>query len=196
MDYFSKWVEAEPLARITENDVLKFLWKNIVCRYGVPRRLISDNGRQFQGAKIQAWCKEMKIQQFFTSVAYPQTEIGLESARVMFYDEENGMRRDTNLDLLEDKREATSIRMEAHKNLIAQSYNRRVVQRSFQVGDLILRKVQEEQRGKLHPKWEGPFKMIEKLSSGDYYLENTQGKALKRPWSAYHLRKYHSRFYH
>ncbi|XP_073300525.1 uncharacterized protein [Primulina huaijiensis] len=36
VDYFSKWVEAEPLARITENEVLKFLWKNIVCRYGVP----------------------------------------------------------------------------------------------------------------------------------------------------------------
>ncbi|XP_073025178.1 uncharacterized protein [Primulina eburnea] len=67
-------VEAEPLARITENDVLKFLWKNIVCRYRVPRRLISDNGRQFQGAaKIQAWCKEMKIQQVFTSIAYPQS---------------------------------------------------------------------------------------------------------------------------
>ncbi|XP_075479412.1 uncharacterized protein LOC142520294 [Primulina tabacum] len=32
VDYFSKWVEAEPLARITENDVLKFLWKSIVCR--------------------------------------------------------------------------------------------------------------------------------------------------------------------
>ncbi|XP_075499932.1 uncharacterized protein LOC142538504 [Primulina tabacum] len=37
VDYFSKWVETEPLARITENGVLKFLWKNIVCRYGVPR---------------------------------------------------------------------------------------------------------------------------------------------------------------
>ncbi|XP_073016849.1 uncharacterized protein [Primulina eburnea] len=73
VDYFSKWVEAEPLAIITENDVLKFLWKSIVCRYGVPRRLISDNGRQFQGAKIEAWCKEMKIQQVFTSVAYPQS---------------------------------------------------------------------------------------------------------------------------
>ncbi|XP_073120616.1 uncharacterized protein [Henckelia pumila] len=54
IDYFSKWVEAEPLARITEGDVLNFLWKNIVCRYRVPRRLISDNGRQFQEAKIQA----------------------------------------------------------------------------------------------------------------------------------------------
>ncbi|XP_073017901.1 uncharacterized protein [Primulina eburnea] len=43
IDYFSKWVEAEPLAKITEGEVLKFLWKNIVCRFGIPRKLISDN---------------------------------------------------------------------------------------------------------------------------------------------------------
>lgn len=41
VDYFSKWVEAEPLAQITEREVLNFLWKNIVCRYGIPRRLIN-----------------------------------------------------------------------------------------------------------------------------------------------------------
>ncbi|XP_075499998.1 uncharacterized protein LOC142538576 [Primulina tabacum] len=119
-------------------------------------------------------------------------EIGLESARVVFYDEDNDTRRATDLDLVEKKREAASIQLEAYKNCIAQSYNRRVIQRNFQVGDLVLRKVQEEQRGKLDPKWEGPFKVIEKLSSGAYYLENAQGKALKRPCNAYHLRKYYA----
>ncbi|XP_075512739.1 uncharacterized protein LOC142548316 [Primulina tabacum] len=69
---FSKWVEGEPLAKITEEEVLKFLWKNIVCRFGILRRLISDNGRQFNGKKIMSWCQEMKITQSFTSVAYPQ----------------------------------------------------------------------------------------------------------------------------
>ncbi|XP_073137054.1 uncharacterized protein [Henckelia pumila] len=47
VDYFSKWVEAEPLAKITEAEVMKFLWKSIVCRFGLPRKLVSDNGRQF-----------------------------------------------------------------------------------------------------------------------------------------------------
>ncbi|XP_075499877.1 uncharacterized protein LOC142538445 [Primulina tabacum] len=60
VDYFSKWVEVEPLAKITKEEVMKFLWKNIVCRYGIPRKLISDNGRQFQGKKITSWCQEMK----------------------------------------------------------------------------------------------------------------------------------------
>ncbi|KAL0463137.1 UNVERIFIED_CONTAM: hypothetical protein Slati_0201300 [Sesamum latifolium] len=49
IDYFTKWVEAEPLARITDWEVMKFIWKNIICRFGLSRELISDNNRQFQG---------------------------------------------------------------------------------------------------------------------------------------------------
>ncbi|XP_075515473.1 uncharacterized protein LOC142550121 [Primulina tabacum] len=39
---------------------------------GLVRRLISDNGRKFQGREITSWCREMKITQSFTSVAYHQ----------------------------------------------------------------------------------------------------------------------------
>ncbi|KAL0434388.1 UNVERIFIED_CONTAM: hypothetical protein Slati_2773100 [Sesamum latifolium] len=72
VDYFTKWVEAEPLARITEGEVMKFIWKNIICRFGIPREIISDNGRQFQGQKIQKWCQGLRIKQRFTTVAHPQ----------------------------------------------------------------------------------------------------------------------------
>ena len=44
IDYFTKWVEAEPLAKITQQNVKNFVWKNIVCRFEVPRVLVSDNG--------------------------------------------------------------------------------------------------------------------------------------------------------
>ncbi|XP_042444109.1 uncharacterized protein LOC122029235 [Zingiber officinale] len=73
VDYFSKWVEVEALARITEGVVIQFLWKNILCRFGIHHKLVSDNDRQFQGQKIQVWCKEFGITQAFTSVAYPQS---------------------------------------------------------------------------------------------------------------------------
>lgn len=62
VEYFSKWIEVEALAKITETEVMNFIWKNIVCRFGVPRILISDNGTQFQGKKIREWCQELKIQ--------------------------------------------------------------------------------------------------------------------------------------
>ena len=46
-DYFTKWVEAEPLANIRDMDAKRFIWKNIFTRFGVPHVLISDNGLQF-----------------------------------------------------------------------------------------------------------------------------------------------------
>ncbi|KAL2228349.1 UNVERIFIED_CONTAM: Gag-Pol polyprotein [Sesamum indicum] len=72
VEYFSKWVEAEALAKISEKEVINFIWKNIICRFGIPRVLISDNGTQFQGRKITEWCKKFKIAQHFTTVANPQ----------------------------------------------------------------------------------------------------------------------------
>jgi len=47
IEYFTKWIELEPVAQITAHKVQHFVWKNIVCRFGVPRRLVSDNGTQF-----------------------------------------------------------------------------------------------------------------------------------------------------
>jgi len=44
IQYFTKWIEAEPVAQITAHKVQHFVWKNIVCYFGVPRWLISDNG--------------------------------------------------------------------------------------------------------------------------------------------------------
>ena len=46
-DYFTKWVKAEPLANIRDADAKRFVWRNIVTRFGVPRVLISDNRLQF-----------------------------------------------------------------------------------------------------------------------------------------------------
>ncbi|XP_020206481.1 uncharacterized protein LOC109791584 [Cajanus cajan] len=44
VDYFTKWIEAEPLATITTSNVQKFLWKSIVTRFGIPYAIITDNG--------------------------------------------------------------------------------------------------------------------------------------------------------
>ena len=41
IDYFTKWVEVEPLDTITEKNIRSFVWRNIICRYGIPRVLVS-----------------------------------------------------------------------------------------------------------------------------------------------------------
>nr|AAO19368.1 putative polyprotein [Oryza sativa Japonica Group] len=45
VEYFSRWIEAEPLGVITSATVQKFVWKSIVSRFGVPKEFITDNGK-------------------------------------------------------------------------------------------------------------------------------------------------------
>ncbi|XP_022880395.1 uncharacterized protein LOC111397623 [Olea europaea var. sylvestris] len=45
VEYFTKWVEAESLATLSEPKLRSFIWKSIVCRFGVSKVLITDNGR-------------------------------------------------------------------------------------------------------------------------------------------------------
>ena len=56
IDYFTKWIEAEALATITEKNVKSFVWRNIVYRYGIPRVLVSDNGKQFDNNSFKDFC--------------------------------------------------------------------------------------------------------------------------------------------
>ena len=69
-DYFTKWVEAEPLANI--KDVKRFIWKNIVTRFGVLNVLISDNGLQFDSKAFRKYCSDLGIKNRYSTPAYPQ----------------------------------------------------------------------------------------------------------------------------
>nr|XP_025661188.1 uncharacterized protein LOC112756783 [Arachis hypogaea] len=73
IDYFSKWIEAQPLAKITSQQMLSFVWKYIICRFGIPRHIITDNGRQFADKKCTSFLQNLKIKQHFSSVEHPQT---------------------------------------------------------------------------------------------------------------------------
>ncbi|GAV62408.1 rve domain-containing protein/RVT_3 domain-containing protein, partial [Cephalotus follicularis] len=73
VDYFTKWVEAEPLAIITEKNTESFVWKSIICRFGVPRTIITDNGKQFDCQAFRNFCREWRIEHRLASVAYPQS---------------------------------------------------------------------------------------------------------------------------
>jgi hypothetical protein len=72
IDYFTKWMEAEPLASITEKACWNFLWRNIICRFGVPRTISSDNGLQFTGKQFAEECAALGIEHRFSSVYFPQ----------------------------------------------------------------------------------------------------------------------------
>nr|GEV29704.1 reverse transcriptase domain-containing protein [Tanacetum cinerariifolium] len=72
IDYFTKWIEAKPVASITGTQVKKFVWDNIVCRFGLPGEVISDNGKQFRDNPFKYWCEKLNIRQCFASVKHFQ----------------------------------------------------------------------------------------------------------------------------
>nr|GFB75132.1 reverse transcriptase domain-containing protein [Tanacetum cinerariifolium] len=59
MDHFTKWIEVRPVATITGAQVKKFVWDNIVCRFGLLREIISDNGKQFRDNPFKDWCEKL-----------------------------------------------------------------------------------------------------------------------------------------
>ena len=76
IDYFTKWVEAEPLATITEKSIRTFVWRNIICRYGIPRVFVSDNGKQFDNSAFRNFCSELGIKNHYISSTAPGKRTG------------------------------------------------------------------------------------------------------------------------
>ena len=72
IDYFTKWVEAKPLATITEKNIRGFVWKAIICRFGIPNAFISNNGQQFDNSPFREFCEELGICNHYSSPGHPQ----------------------------------------------------------------------------------------------------------------------------
>ncbi|XP_019160737.1 PREDICTED: uncharacterized protein LOC109157290 [Ipomoea nil] len=71
VDYFTKWVEAETLASITSARCKQFIYKNILCRFGVPMQIITGNGRQFESKEFSEFCAQWRITHTRVAVSYP-----------------------------------------------------------------------------------------------------------------------------
>ena len=56
---------------ITEKNIGSFVWRNIICRYGIPRVLVSDNGKQFDNNAFRDFWSELGIKNHYSSPAHP-----------------------------------------------------------------------------------------------------------------------------
>ena len=72
-DYFSKWIEAEAFASIKDKDVTQLKWKSIICRFSIPRSIVSDNGPQFDSRAYRNLCQELKIKNLYSTPRYLQS---------------------------------------------------------------------------------------------------------------------------
>ncbi|GAU34623.1 hypothetical protein TSUD_394140 [Trifolium subterraneum] len=73
VDYFTKWVKAEPLPEITSFRILRFLKRDILCRFGIPQAVVTDDGTQFTDKIFRGFLAKINTKHHFTSVEHPQT---------------------------------------------------------------------------------------------------------------------------
>jgi hypothetical protein len=73
VEYFSKWIEAKPLATITSVTVQKFFWQNIFCRFGVPKAITMDNETQFDAEIFKDFCDRIGTKIHFASDRHPES---------------------------------------------------------------------------------------------------------------------------
>ncbi|GJV76280.1 reverse transcriptase domain-containing protein [Tanacetum coccineum] len=72
IDYFTKWIEAKPLVKITGKEVIRFVMDNIFCKFGLPKIIFTDNRAQLVNDPFKSWCGRFEIHQINTAVAHPQ----------------------------------------------------------------------------------------------------------------------------
>nr|GEV91105.1 reverse transcriptase domain-containing protein [Tanacetum cinerariifolium] len=212
MDYFTKGIEAKAAATITGSQVKKFVWDNMVCHFGLPGEIVSDNGKQFSGDPFKDWCETLNILQHFASVKHLQSnglveranrslgegikaclEIGMPTYRTTVVDAvHNDKELRLNLDLLEEKRERAAICVAKAKLKMTKYYNARVSGVTFRPGYFVYCSYDANHTvngGKLGPKWEGPYEVTESLGDGAYKLRSTDGTVLSRTWNIANLKK-------
>lgn len=80
IDYFIKWVKAVSLSVVTMKNTTKFIWRDIICRYGVPSKIITDNATNFVGKDLELLCKKFEIHHHRSSPYRPQMNGAVEVA--------------------------------------------------------------------------------------------------------------------
>jgi transposase InsO family protein len=71
-DYFTKWVEAVPLKKVTSKDMVEFVKEHIIYRFGVPQTITTDQGTMFISGEFEDFAASMGIKFLNSSPYYAQ----------------------------------------------------------------------------------------------------------------------------
>ncbi|XP_077242342.1 uncharacterized protein LOC143882822 [Tasmannia lanceolata] len=177
---------------------------NRILLQGIKKRLDEKVGRWADELYHVLWAYrttprtptgESPFNLSFGTEAVIPVDVGTPSARISNFNEQlNGDGLRANLDLLEEVREESRIRVAAYKQKVSRYHDSKIRPREFRLGDLVLRKAaisQPKKAGKLSPTWEGPYRVKEVIRPGSYRLETLEEQLLPHAWNSKNLRKYH-----
>nr|GEZ57970.1 reverse transcriptase domain-containing protein [Tanacetum cinerariifolium] len=210
MDYFTKWIEAKAVATITGEQVKKFVWGNIVCRFERANRCLGESikaslrerNNWVEELPHVLWAHRTMIKSSHGDTPFSLTyetgavipaEIEMPTYCTAAVDVVNNNEElRLNLDLPEERRELAAISEVKSKSKMMKYYNARVRGVAFKPGDFIYRINDASHAvadGKLGPKWEGPYEVTEALGNEAYKLRSTEGTVLPRTWNVANLKR-------
>jgi hypothetical protein len=118
------------------------------------------------------------------------TDLAFGAPRIQHYEEGavEEMRK-VDLDSIEEHRVAALMRHTRHEQQLRRYHDRNVQERSFNMGDLVLRRIQTTKgMHKLSAPWEGPFIVMEVVNPSTYRLQWADGQGVPNVWNIEHLR--------
>jgi len=80
IDYFTKWVEAKTFKSVTKKAVVDFVHSNIICRFGIPKVIITDNGANLNSNLMKEVCQQFKITHRNSTPYRPKANGAVEAA--------------------------------------------------------------------------------------------------------------------
>uniref|UniRef100_A0A2N9F6K1 Uncharacterized protein n=1 Tax=Fagus sylvatica TaxID=28930 RepID=A0A2N9F6K1_FAGSY len=180
-DYFSKWAEVISLKEVKKENVMNFIQTHLIYRYGIPRYIMTDNGKPFYNSLVDQLCEKFGFKQYKSSMynapanglaeAFNKTlflplERQIPSLRIAIQEgltnEENARLRLEELEALDEKRLEAQQHLECYQVQLSRAFNKKVKPRSFQQGDLVLavrRPINTLHKigNKFTSKWDGPY---------------------------------------
>lgn len=80
IDYFTKWVEAASYRNFTKSVIVNFIRKDLICRYGLPERIITDNAKNLNNNMMVELCKQFQIKHSNSTAYRPKMNGAVEAA--------------------------------------------------------------------------------------------------------------------
>jgi hypothetical protein len=249
---FTKWIEVKLVTCPKVDRVLDFL-DELVHLYGLPHRIITDLGSNFNNHQFWEYCENSGIDVRYVSVAYPRANgMVLDALKKRLHDAANtkggkwikelpntlwGLRteptkptgqspyflvygleailpadvmwdspaveqhdkaisedsRRVDIDGLEEARCTALVQLASYLEGIRRYDDRNVKERSFNVGDLDLRRIRNtEGLHKLSSPWEGPFSIAKVTRPGSYRLQTLEGDNISNSWNIEQLCRFYA----
>ncbi|XP_069145693.1 uncharacterized protein [Solanum lycopersicum] len=135
-NYFSKWADVVALKEVNKENVVNFIQVNIIYRFGIPRYIITDNGKPFDNKLMN------KIYDFFGFKQLLPLEHQISSLKLAIQEglteEENARLRLAELEALDEKSLEAQQNLECYQARLSRAFNKKVRLRCFEVGDQVL----------------------------------------------------------